>query len=60
MPPNHTIITILRDYLKYLKDAAGDYIQATHADGNNIWKETQNNIVYVLRLVNFLLLAEPL
>ena len=38
----------MADFLKYLLDQTADYIQTTHADGFEVWKEVKDKIVFVL------------
>ncbi|KDR74253.1 hypothetical protein GALMADRAFT_250020 [Galerina marginata CBS 339.88] len=48
LPLNKTVVDVFADFLKYLFQCASSYIQTTHANGENLWKDVAGDIGFVL------------
>lgn len=48
LPPNKTKEDVLSDYLRYLYDCTGDFIQDAHPDGVFLWKSLREDAQYIL------------
>lgn len=48
LPPNKTVVQVVSDYLTYLFRCARDYIQATHANGRDLWESVEKDIHFVI------------
>jgi hypothetical protein len=46
LPPNKTVVQVLTDYMKYLRQCAKIYISETR--GNLFWKSLEDEVLYVL------------
>ncbi|KAF8885945.1 hypothetical protein BD779DRAFT_1611821 [Infundibulicybe gibba] len=46
LPPNKTVVDVMGDYMRYLRDCAEKYIQGTH--GASLWLSLENNMDFVL------------
>ena len=53
LPPDHTVITVLADYLKYLQNAARNYLGITRIDGEALWNDVRDRIIYVLGCAHY-------
>ncbi|TFK19368.1 hypothetical protein FA15DRAFT_674490 [Coprinopsis marcescibilis] len=48
LPHGKTVVNILADFLRYLLQCASNYIQETHPNGSELWKQVKDDIHYVL------------
>ncbi|KDR70823.1 hypothetical protein GALMADRAFT_254436 [Galerina marginata CBS 339.88] len=48
LPLNKSVVEVLSDFLKYLFDCASSFIQATHANGADLWESISTDINFVL------------
>lgn len=48
LPPGKSIVDVFADFLAYLYECAGAYIQDTHANGAILWHSAEGQIDFVL------------
>lgn len=48
LPLNKTVVDLFADFLQYLLQCSSEYVQDTHANGEDLWASVKDHIHFVL------------